>query len=62
MIFEAELEALTKYCKVMSSHPDRSLDNNEYQQFNPEQPYPSPYIPQMSDHQPSYSQPPYPQL
>ncbi|CAH2001693.1 unnamed protein product, partial [Acanthoscelides obtectus] len=50
VIFEGELEALTKDFKVT---------NNEYQQFNPQlyrqQPYPPPYISRMPDHQ-LYSQ------
>lgn len=51
VIFEGELEALTKDFKVMNSHPHRSFEN--YQQFNPQQPYPY--------HQFSYPQVPYPQ-
>lgn len=57
VIFEGELEALTKDFKVMNSHPHRSFEKNDYQQFNPQlypqQPYPY--------HQFSYPQVPYPQ-
>lgn len=63
VIFEGELEALTKDFKVMEPH--RSLGNNDYVQFHPQsylpQPHPPPYISQILNHQLSHSHIPYPQ-
>lgn len=36
LIFEGELEALTKDFKVMNSQPHRSFESHDYQQFNPQ--------------------------
>lgn len=64
VIFEGELEALTKDFKVMNSQPHHSFESRDSQQFNPQmynlQPYPSPYIPPIPEHQLSHSQVPYP--
>lgn len=64
MIFEGELEALTKDFKVTVSQPHRSLGNH-YVQFHPpsylQQPQPRPYISQIPKHQFSHSHIPFSQ-
>lgn len=64
VIFEGELEALTKDFKVTNTQPNRSFENNSYQQFNPQlyrqQPYPPPYISHIPNHQLSLPHIPYP--
>mgnify|MGYP000603756440 CR=1 FL=1 len=55
VIFEGELEALTKDFKVMDSQPHRLL-GNDYVQFHP-----PPFISQIKNHQLSHSHVPYSQ-
>lgn len=50
VIFEGELEALTKDFKVMNSQPHHTFENNDLLQFNPQLYHPT-YIPRIFEHQ-----------
>jgi len=50
VIFEGELEALTKDFKVMNSQPHHTFKTNDLLQFNPQLYHPT-YIPRIFEHQ-----------
>lgn len=50
VIFEGELEALTKDFKVMNSQPHHTFETNDLLQFNPQLYHPT-YIPRIFEHQ-----------
>ncbi|KAL5246331.1 hypothetical protein ACI65C_013739 [Semiaphis heraclei] len=55
VIFEGELEALTKDFKVMNSQPHHTFETNDLLQFNPQLYHPT-YLPRIFEHQLSTSQ------